>query len=176
MKFLFVSLIFLLSFSNSLAKIAESLIIPKFYEILLSKENPIQQDENDFFGGDECSAVREFLIQDLPDPKSKTPIWDFLRKNKSIFFTKNILNFDDARIVYSDPFRMTRMWNKRDRGSKYVYATFATKVREDNLKAHQGLSMILFTLGEKCYLVISETNTAGSCDTFLDYLYGMKKS
>ena len=176
MKTLLVLLIFFINVPFSFGKIETSLIIPKFYELLLNKEKPSEQDENDFFGGDECSHIRAVLTAEGIAQKSKTPVWDFVRKNKSLFITVNILNFNDARITYSAPFGMSRMWNKTDKNEKYVCAKFPEKVLENEVKTSQGVSIIIFTLGEKCYLDIGKTVKTGSSSTFLDYLYGTKKS
>ena len=130
-------------------------IIPRFYELLLQPEKPILQDELDFFGGGECQDVTLSIIQKDKFSKSITPIWDFIRSNKSLFISDGISKLSSARILYSSPFTTTRLWSNTSPDQIKIQVMFPTRVTPT--KSSFGTSIVIFTLGTKCYIDIGNT-------------------
>jgi hypothetical protein len=146
-------------------------IIPKFYELLMQKENPSEIDEVDFFGNNEYIAKAIRLKSGYSE--STTPVWDFLRINRSFFITKGVVELKKARIHFSAPFHTTRLWNQTVSESKKIYATFPTEVTANG--ASSGTSLVIFALGKSCYIDIGDTLVSGSLKPFSDQVYERAK-
>lgn len=154
----------------SSAEFEQAKIVPKFYEILAQVEKPSEQDEIEFFGGKECASVKKVILSHGDHSKSKTPIWDYVRSNKYFFTTKGLVDLSNARIQYSDPVHMVRLWNKTTTEDMKVYTTFPTEMVDDR-GGSSGVSMAIFTLGKNCYLDIGATFVSGSGKLFFEYVY-----
>ena len=172
MKTLLLALLFITS--ASAADLASNKIVPRFYELLMTKDKPSEQDEADFFGGEESKDVAKAILLKSEYSKSKTPIWDFLRANKSFFITRGVTDLHKARIQYSEPDQTTRLWNQTLTEGKKVYAMFPTKRSENG--ACSGRSMVIFTLGENSHLSIGDTFVAGAVNLFTEQIYEMEAS
>lgn len=146
-------------------------IIPEFYKILTSREDPSIQNENDFFGGKESAYVRTALEKLGKYPDSDTPIWDFIRDNKFNFISKGVDDLEQARIHYSEPFHTSRIWNGSVNKDWKVYVMFPTERNSDG--SSSGLSTVIFTLGEESHIAIGETLVSGSVELFSNQIYGV---
>lgn len=162
-------LILLMATSISAADLPPDKIIPRFYELLMQVEKPSEKDESVFFEGAGCRYVATTILTKPEYSKSKTPVWDFLRNNRSFFITKGVTDLGKARIHYSEPYRTTRLWNQITSEDTKVYTMFPTE-RGVNGES-SGLSMVVFTLGKNCLIDIGETFVSASVQLFTDQVY-----
>jgi len=154
------------------AGLEKNMIIPKFYELLARNEKPSVSDEEDFFGGDESSPVKELVISIDKYKNSKTPTWDYIRDNKYFFITKNLQELANASIQYSSPVRMTRLWNLSEAEYLVVYVHFPTKsLGPKKGSGSTGITIVRFKLGTDRYLNIDETFIVSSEKLFYEYVY-----
>lgn len=167
MKTLFLTLLLITSAPAS--DLAPNKIIPRFYELLMQKDKPSEHDETEFFGGAECQGVAKAIHLKPGYSESKTPVWDFLRINKSFFITKGVADLEKARIQYSEPFHTTRLWNQTIVENTKVHTMFPTDRAANG--ASSGVSMVIFTLGESCHIDIGDTFVSGSIKLFTDQIY-----
>lgn len=144
-------------------------IIPRFYELLMQVEKPTENDEAKFFEGAACQYVATAILTKPVYSKSKTPVWDFLRDNRSFFITKGVTDLGKARIHYSEPFRTTRLWNQTTEEKTKVYTMFPTERGANGVSS--GLSMVVFKFGKNCYIDIGETFVSGSVQPFANHVY-----
>jgi len=124
-------------------------IVPLFYDVLTSVQNPSAENERAFFGGEECADVRAALSYSNAH-HTETPIWDYLRAHRNIFYTEGAESFNGKLISYSTPFQMGKKGHHEDEGR--VLVAFAGKKLPAG--GDTGNTIILFTLGSKCYLNI----------------------
>lgn len=144
-------------------------IIPRFYELLMQKEKPLQQDEIDFFGGDECEYIAKTIIKKDGFTKSRTPIWDFVRANRTLFITEGVTDLAVARIHYSTPFLTTRLWNGTSPDVMKIQVVFSTKKTGNT--SYSGMSTAVFSLGKGCYIDLGATYISQDVVQFLEKVY-----
>ena len=137
----------------------------------MQKDNPSETDEVEFFGNNEYIAKTIRLKSEYSD--STTPVWDFLRINRSFFITKGVVELRKARIHFSAPSHTTRLWNQTVSESTKIYAMFPTEVTANG--ASSGTSMVVFTLGKSYYIDIGDTLVSGSLKLFSDQVYERAK-
>lgn len=167
MKF-FLVLLFLIK-SVTAADLPPNQIIPRFYELLMQNDNPSEFNETEFFGGDECKFVTTTLKLKDDYKNSKTPIWDFLRRNKNLFITEGVSDLNKAKIHHTDPVITHRLWNSSTWEEKSVHVLFPTEMNTKT--ASSGFSTVIFRLGQKCYINIAGTMISGQAYSILDKIY-----
>lgn len=151
-------------------KLEPGRIVPEFYRLLARSEEPSEQEESDFFGGEECSGIRTLILSSVKYSGSKTPIWKYVRDHKEFFVTAGLDDVSTARVMFSDPVRMTRIWNLVTDEEFVVYATFPTRMSGHGRES-LGVSMARFTLGRSCYLNIGGTFVSGPSVLFFGYVH-----
>jgi hypothetical protein len=151
----------------------ESEIIPQFYQILLRKSAPSIENERLFFGGKECSAVREGILKKERYSESKTPIWDFVKDHRDLFLTKNAESEDQFHAIISKPFDSIRSWNGNVIPEKRVYVSFAEQLDISEKSGVSGFASITFSLGKDCYINIGATTVCrSSSKAILNSVFG----
>ena len=174
MKDFIFAVVFLFSFQSILFGIEENEIIPKFYQILLSKEMPSVEDEKLFFGGSECSALRDAILEKVRYSQSKIPVWEFARDHKDVFITKNIVDGSQFHALFSEPFISVRSWDGNVNKDKRVHVSFPEELLDPKKLSFSGFASITFSLGKSCYINIAATTVCrSSTKAISDLVFGL---
>lgn len=174
MKFLIFAVVFLFSFQSILYGIEENEIISRFYQVLLSKELPSVEDERLFFGGFECSVIRDAILEKAEYSQSKIPVWEFVRHHKNVFITKDIVDSSQFRAQISEPFICVRSWDGNPNKDKRVHVSFPEKLIDAKKLSFSGFATVTFCLGKSCYINIAATTVCRSSSKAIsDLVFGL---
>ena len=152
-------------------------IVPKFYSLITQNEKPSLADEKDFFGSDECDAVRSRILAKTTI-QSNTPIWDYLRSHRELFITQNVKSPHQLLVIVSNPFRLMQLRPLENNilkniRQRQVLATFPDNIVKGNAFNH--LTYVVFVLGENCYLDIGSAIIGHIEKSLYEILYNQTK-
>ncbi len=155
--------------NSTAATLSPEEIVLRFYKLLVQVPTPSPSEENDFFGGNDCDNVRSALLSKMRESSSQTPIWDYLRNHREVFATQNIEDFNKMALLVSSPFKLLRSWKNTRMDEAKVLVLFPTKRVAKS--GYSGESVVVFTLGQKCYLDIGGTLVAGETKILFEKIY-----
>jgi hypothetical protein len=172
---MFTRILLILAFlsADCLARsLSQGEIVPKFYVLLYQEARPSEQDEREFFGGDDSEVFRTALKWS-GKLSSDTPVWDYLREHRAIFMTQG--SNDWQRLLgVSSPFKVTYLKNPNKEGDFKVLVTFPGK--KVTKSGYEGSASVLFTLGDTSYLKIGVTELQTTKEALLERVYNDKRA